>query len=91
VAFPNPQRGPRFHVRVKLQGPADGLSLRCYSRGMSLMGSAELNGALAEGWHDLAFDADGLPAGSCFVQVRSLAREGRGETDRKSVKLMVLP
>jgi hypothetical protein len=90
VAFPNPQHGPHFSVRVKLQGPADGLSLRCYSRGMTQVGAAERQEALAAGWQELGFEA-ALPAGSYYVQVRSQAREGRGETDRKTVKLMVLP
>lgn len=91
VAFPNPQRGPRMQLRVKLSGPADGAQVRVYSRGWTLVDQAEFSAALAEGWNRLDWAHADMAAGAYYVQVRTLAREGRGEADRKVVKVVVMP
>lgn len=90
-AYPNPQRGPRLTLRLKLKGPASGLQIRAYTRGMNVAFGQDLDQSLPVGWSEVSMDRGDLPAGAYFVQVRTLAREGRGESDRQVVKLMVLP
>jgi hypothetical protein len=93
VPYPNPQhRGSTLVLAVDLEGPADGLECRAFTRSLTAIDAWSVAGTVPAGWSRVRWHVPAdLSVGTYFIQVRSLARNGRGVADTKVIKLVVLP
>jgi endoglucanase len=68
---PNPVLGPSLELRFALDGPADRVQLKIYSRAMNLVARLEASGSYSAGWNRANFTMPDLGPGAWFATVHA--------------------
>jgi hypothetical protein len=89
VFVPHPVRGMQASLVVQMQGSADEIQIRIYSKGFTLMKDLDLPVRFGPGWNSVNLQLQGLPNGLFFTQV-SVSLEGKIAKLSKPGTLMIL-
>ena len=89
VAVPQPVTGPIAWLRVELEGDADELQLRLYSKALTKVAVLSCPGSFGPGWNQAAFFLPELSTGTYYMQVLAL-RQGHASAPSRPGRLVLL-
>jgi len=89
VAVPQPVMGSRAVLYVELEGGAEALELRLYSKALIKVLTLRTPGSFGPGWNRAAFDLPELATGTYYMQVAAI-RQDRASAASKATRLVLL-